>query len=137
MNKLNCIPEWEEIMSQFDAYSKMSCKPTFQKVKPDHVFDEDKSVKWNREKAIEINTMYEEQVAELNRKKNAERDRIQDLIYLRIMDDVGYGLTKESAKAIWNKAWEDGHPFGFRECIIHAEGLIELVSNILKNESKK
>lgn len=136
MNELNYIPEWEEIMSQFEVYSKMSCKPTFEKVRTDHVFDEDKSVRWNREKAIEINSMYEEEVVELNKRKNAERDRIHDLIYLRIMDDVGHGLTKESAKAIWNKAWEDGHSYGFREVVIHAEQLIDLISSILEKEGR-
>lgn len=43
------LMSWDEIRAEYEAMSSMSCKPDFFPVSKTHVFDEDKSVKWNRE----------------------------------------------------------------------------------------
>ena len=48
--------EWDEIQSEFDRAYGMSCKPSgLQKYKAGHIFDENMSVKWNRDKLEEEN----------------------------------------------------------------------------------
>lgn len=42
----------DELKEDFLFALSMSSVPDFCKVKPDHVFDEDKSVRWNKEEAI-------------------------------------------------------------------------------------
>ena len=43
--------EWDEIQNEFDRAYGMSCKPLgLQKCKAGHIFDENMSVKWNRDK---------------------------------------------------------------------------------------
>lgn len=46
--------EWDEIQNEFDRAYGMSCKPSgLQKHKAGHIFDENMSVKWNRDKLEE------------------------------------------------------------------------------------
>lgn len=53
--------EWDEIQSEFDRAYGMSCKPSgLQKYKAGHIFDENMSVKWNRDKLEEENKKFNE-----------------------------------------------------------------------------
>ena len=48
--------EWDEIRDEFDRVNGMPCKPAeLQKYKAGHIFDENMSVKWNRDKLEEEN----------------------------------------------------------------------------------
>ena len=66
---------WNNIQSAYETVYNMSCIPkNIKKVKPDHVFDENKSVKWNREQVEINNAAYRAEVARLNtEKKQSER----------------------------------------------------------------
>ena len=61
----------EKLYDMADKYIHFSCKPSSQKYKVGTVFDEDKSVKWNREEVERLNKKHEDEVKELNRKKSA------------------------------------------------------------------
>lgn len=40
--------DWDDIQREFDRVNEMSCKPVgLQKYKVGHIFDENRSVKWN------------------------------------------------------------------------------------------
>jgi len=91
-----------KIHEKWEKATNMSCKPAFSKVKENHVFDEDKSVKWNREQVIRNNERYEQEVQRLNTQKNKARDAVYEDIYSYIQKQVGHHLSKEKAVQIWN-----------------------------------
>ncbi len=107
---------WKDIQNEFDIMNRMSCRPVgLQKVPGNHIFDEDQSVKWNREQVELNNKKYQSEVVRLNTEKNKARDSVYNLIIEKIQYEVGHRLSRKKAEAIWNRAYEDGHSFGFYE----------------------
>ena len=82
---------WEDIQNEFDIMNRMSCRPVgLQKVPGNHIFDEDQSVKWNREQVELNNKKYQSEVARLNTEKNKARDSVYNLIIEKIQYEVGH-----------------------------------------------
>lgn len=127
--------EWMLIQAEYESMERMSCVPAnIHKVRADHVFDEDKSVKWNREQVEDNNRRYLEEVKRLNTEKNRRRDELHERIYKAIQDEVGYGLSRRKATLLWNRAYEDGHSYGIREVVSNLDELMELAIQLLKPE---
>lgn len=123
---------WEDIQNEFDIMNRMSCRPVgLQKVPGNHIFDEDQSVKWNREQVELNNKKYQSEVARLNTEKNKARDSVYNLIIEKIQYEVGHRLSRKKAEAIWNRAYEDGHSFGFYEIRCRLSDLIDLAITLL------
>jgi len=126
---------WEDIEYKFDIMNRMSCRPVeLRKVPNDYIFDEDQSVKWNREQVELNNKKYQSEVARLNTEKNKARDSIRDLIIEKIQHEVGHRLSRKKAEAIWNCAYEYGHSFGFNEIRCRLSDLIDLAITLLKGD---
>ena len=99
--------EWSKIQSEYKRVKGMPCKPArLQKYKAGHIFDENMSVKWNREKVEEENKKYQDEVARLNTAKIKSFSDANELIYQKIQNDVGHGLSRESAKKIFEYVYE-------------------------------
>lgn len=112
------VKDWNEIQRDFDAMLSMRCVPTnVKKVPAGHIFDENKSVKWNRDEVERNNALYQKEVARLNTEKNKRRDAIYEDIYMAIQNEVGFNISREKAMAIWNCAYSEGHAFGI-SCIM-------------------
>ena len=45
--------------------------------------------------------------------------------------EVGHRLSRKKAEAIWNRAYEDGHSFGFYEIRCRLSDLIDLAITLL------
>lgn len=126
------LKDWGEIQDDFEAMQRFSCVPTdIFKVRPDHVFDEDKSVKWNKEQVVINNEDYKKEVARLNTEKNKIRDSINEDIYYAIQCEVGKKLSREKAIAIWDLAYEKGSSYGYNEILYHLQSLMELAIKLL------
>ena len=70
------------------------------KVKEGHIFDEDKSVKWNRQEVERVNNEYQEEV---NRLENVRGEALVDATkyaYKYITQETGQ--SEEKAKVFWN-----------------------------------
>ena len=92
--------DWDDIQREFDRVNEMSCKPVgLQKYKVGHIFDENMSVKWNREKLEEENKKYNDEVARLNTEKNKGFCRANDLVYQKIREEVGHCAVKPAVGA--------------------------------------
>lgn len=123
---------WEEIQNEFDSMNRMSCRPAgLSKVPGNHIFDEDRSVKWNREQVERNNRQYHDEVARLNTEKNKARDNVLELIYDKIQYEVGHRIYRKKAKAIWSYAYEKGHAFGFTSIQSELLDIIDLADTLL------
>ena len=88
---LELVKDWQTIRTEFEAMERMSCVPAgIRKVRADHIFDEERSVRWNREMVEKNNADYQAEVARLNTEKNKRRDAILENIYRLIQEDVGH-----------------------------------------------
>lgn len=92
---------WIDIGQKFEAMANMGCKPYgFKRVPSNFVFDEDKSVKWNKEQAQKNNDDYDNEVKRLNQEKMKRRDEIYAEIYKTIQEEVGFGISEKKAAEI-------------------------------------
>ena len=92
--------------------------------KDDHVFDEDKSVKWNREEVERKNSEFENAVKQLNREKNLLYTELISMINSYITVETGVSVKK--SEKIWNYLYSNYHAYGLAECLNHLDELLEL-----------
>ena len=129
----NKTKSWNEIQEDFDRMQRMSCVPIdIKKVPGDYVFDEDQSVKWNKEQVEINNRKYKEEVARLNTLKNKARDSVYEDIYKNIQHEVGHDLSRDKAIVIWRYAYDQGHAYGISEIKIYLDEIIEVVKKVLE-----
>ena len=129
---LELVKDWQTVQTEFEAMERMSCVPAgIRKVRADHIFDEEKSVRWNREMVEKNNAEYQAEVARLNTAKNKRRDAILEDIYRLIQEDVGHDLPWEKARSLWMYAWGQGHANGFPDVYYYLQDMIELARMLL------
>lgn len=131
--------DWDEIQNEFDQVNAMSCKPVgMQKYKAGHIFDENMSVKWNRDKLAEENKKFQDEVARLNTLKNKGFLAVHELVYQKIQEDIGHDLPRAAAEKNFSYAYESRRVHGFYDVRCELERLVELVSEILEmSKSRK
>lgn len=103
---------------------------------PDNfIFDEDKTVKWNRE---EVKRRNSDIASEKEKIKQRARDIIseaRDEIIHYLMDD--YGFTEKVASVIFKKAEEDGHSCGFCEVLSYANSYGDFTQDLFDAEKEE
>ena len=97
--------------------------------KPGHIFDEDKSVRWNREKLDEENAKYKQEQAEYHAAVQEGEDRFQNDILAYIESE--YKLNNAQAKIIFSMAYQYGHSSGFYDVLTQAQTFSEFANNII------
>lgn len=90
----------DELKEDFLFTSLMPLAPDFHKVNPDHIFDEDKSVRWNREEAVRVNNEYDAKCNILRAERDAAISLVTDRIKKYISINVGCSLQR--ASLIWS-----------------------------------
>lgn len=132
-SNLEIVKDWEDVRRAFEAQMRMSCVPAdLHKVRADHIFDEEKSVRWNREMVEKNNADYQAEVARLNTEKNKRRDAILEDIYRLIQEDVGHDLSRVKAQRLWMYAWAQGHANGFPDVYYYLQDMVELARMLLE-----
>lgn len=99
-------PSWDRANDLYRQYDSFSCKPKTKNLRPDHVEDEDKSVKWNRQFVEDTNKKHAEEVAELNRKKNALLIEAHNMVKYLICDELEWKLTDDDIERHFDE-WQD------------------------------
>lgn len=128
MSVEKCYLKWKDVIEEFDKAYSMSITPDIPLYSADHIFDENQSVKWNREKAAEMRGLYYQQKDILSKKRReAENKACDGAIYL-IQEETG--LLERSARRIWSYAWEKGHANGIRDIISELHEVTSLICDI-------
>lgn len=114
----------DELIYLSNQYTDFSCRPSCKKYKEGTIFDEEKSVRWNREEVDRRNNLHQEEVKRLNREKNQMYEKLVNLIYRYIIQETK--VSKEKAIKIYNYLYEEYHSYGLTECINHLDDLLDL-----------
>lgn len=93
---------WVKIKSLYDEWETFSCKPSKSKVKEGHVFDENMSVKWNKEKVITHNEAVTNEARLLNQEKNNKFCVLKRNIVNQIVADSQNRMTLLEASELWD-----------------------------------
>lgn len=116
--KLN--PDWAEAERRFRAYYDFKCVPTIKKLRPDHIEDEDKSVKWNRQFVEDNHKQHENEVKKLNRRKNELREEAANFVKYLICYELDWKLTDADIDRLysqWYDRWHDDGVAYMLKCI--------------------
>ena len=135
--------DWTNIIDMLEKAYSLPIRPDPKKFKwypASHIFDENKSVKWN---ILEASRRNEEHEAEFVRLKgirseainNAEEiliGMIADYTYktLHIFND--YDSAYNGAKVTYSMAYEEKHGYGIRDIICEIERLVEYLEKVNK-----
>lgn len=101
---------------------------TTKKLQDNHVEDEDKSVKWNREFVKQNNEQHLAQNKAYRSALSDKRNRFQEELIASFADDEG--LSAEEARIIFDYAWEESHSSGYNEVMITASEVAYVVNKI-------
>lgn len=97
-------------------------------LKEGDVFDEEKSVRWNKEQVTIYNDGIKNQRKEYKRGETEAHKLFTNSLISAIMNDTG--LSLEKAEIIYEKAYSDGHSGGYEDIISYAVELCDLLSKI-------
>lgn len=102
--------------------------------KDNYVYDENKSVKWNKEHQKELTDKYIKDFNMYHLKSvDLEKQFINDLKFAILNQ---YNLTLANAELLANIAYEESHSEGLNAIVVTAEDLGSLAALIIKNEIK-
>ena len=102
--------------------------------KDNYVYDENKSVKWNKEHQEELTDKYIKDFNMYHLKSvDLEKQFMNDL-KLAILNQ--YNLTLANAELLANIAYEESHPEGLNAIVTTAKDLGSLATLIIENEIK-
>ena len=112
-----------------DFFPKYPDKDSITVLPKDFIFDENQSVKWNRQKVQEHNEVAQ-QAKKLYRDRMNEIDRwfsnqVQEVIQNELQ------VSEKAASIIFNQAWDEGHSAGYQEVVHYAEQYCEFIQQVL------
>lgn len=99
-------------------------KPSERKVSENYVFDENRSVKWNREQVLLHNERCEQAKENWRAERNYLIRKAVDKILEAIQETSDYNMSKEEAKLIWG--WFNQN-FWSDDCVSMVYVLYELI----------
>ena len=100
----------------------------YKQLKPDHVIDENESVKWNREQ-VELNNKSWKEYQNQSRIARANIDNMIEAAIVRNLMN-SYGFSHDVAVKVYNKAYSEWHD-ELSAMEYHLEDLADFVAEIL------
>lgn len=98
-----------------------------------YVYDEDKTVRWNKEHREELIKEYRQKQDEYQKESN----RVYEQFKLDLVSALKnrYKLNEKQSEIIFNKAWNEAHSEGLSSIVDLAEDLVELIIDIFDAKS--
>ena len=121
---------FEKFENRFKEVSRMSRKPdsdTYTKYPADHIFDEDKSVRWNREEVTRRNDAYREETLRLRADYIAADNAAKDLAIAYIEQETN--MNNEQAGIYFAYIYGKYHSF-ITDLIYYIDEMVELYNSI-------
>ncbi len=133
---------WHKIRQDFHDWAALPLVPSnIRKYSSGYVIDENQSVKWNREAVKNHNARYDAEAQSLLQESANIYSLILESVYTRIQADVGHNLSRETAMAIWDYAYDEAasraSARGFEEedlngfAALVVQDLIKLLKSVL------
>lgn len=116
----------EEIIAIREAYLKEN---KVKRYSENHIFDENKSVKWNREEVKRKNELYRS-IRDVERFYN-------DIIVYAIKQDIidTYGINKDQSNIIFERAYDKYHSDGFIYILYESIDLADFYFRLKEKEN--
>lgn len=108
----NQNPDWGEARRRFNIYYDFQCRPMTKKLRPDHIEDEDKSVKWNRQFVEDTNKKHDNEAKALNRKKNSLREDAANFVKYLICYELDWKLSDNDVDRLYSRWYDRWHDEG-------------------------
>ena len=125
---------WKDIEAKYEEAVNLPCLPDKHNLKMlsnNYVFDENRSVKWNKAQVELNNKVYYKTKMELVDKKSKALEEVNNLILEKIQYEVGHDISRKQAKVIWDYAYSEGHSAGFSEIYSYIIDLIDFIDEFL------
>jgi hypothetical protein len=133
---MNMNDKWKNLGNRLSAAWSRPVKPTFKRPKEGDIFNEEKSVRWNREEVVRKQSLYDSECSRLKKAQNEEVAKVVDAIVTQIQADIKEAshcsLTRETALLLWESAYNRGHAYGFPDIYAAIEDYEELIIAVLK-----
>ena len=113
-------------------YNSNAQRPKFERYADNHVFDENMSVKWNREEAARRNQAYKDALRAYYAIQNENDKKFQEDLVLAIMNDTNFSRLK--AEMIYYKAYDMGHSGGYNEVVNYAMEIADFIYDFIRKE---
>ena len=115
----------ENLYDKVHEYENFNYRPScYCKYKIGTIFDEEKSVKWNREEVERRNIEIEKEAELLKNQKDLLYTEFISMVKSYITTEIGIGT--KNAEKIWNYIYSNYHAYGLAECLNHLDELLEL-----------
>ena len=123
----------DELRTMYEGAYCMKMKPDLlRSYKEGYVFDENKSVKWNREEVERLNGEYDEECKRLRSLRNSKIDEVENEIFKYISNETGLSIDK--SKLVWKYLYEKYHAF-CSDLFDNLETLTELIYEVTRDQS--
>lgn len=122
---------FNQIKRKYDAGEYKAEKPSIFKLRENYVFDEDLSVRKNRELVEEHNQRVYAAWREYNANEGIAKQKLEDDLIEAIIQCSEIDIKKETAKVIYDFAYREYHSGGLSEIITGLYDVIDFAKNIL------
>lgn len=98
-------------------------------MKDGFITDDERSVKWNREQVELAKQQYKDQ----QNKYKDEENRLHNLFTKDVIDYIVnfHNYKPDAARFIFEKAYEEGHSFGYSSVLDELEYILDIISGFL------
>lgn len=96
---MSSVKSWEELRSDYREAMWIARRPVGNKLPPNHIFNEDETVKWNKEKVEAYNREYDLKVAELESRREKALEKVNEDILDKICHELK--ISRDRASCLW------------------------------------